>query len=282
MSSPNLRSARTPISALASSTALAMALATLAACGDDGDEACETSCAEATTTATTSTTADGTTSPETPDDDSSTGPDDDTTTGAGTTTTGEPEGSSTGEPEGTSTGDAESCAPGTELVADGGFEAGYAPNPNWTLDSDAYADDLIADAEYPSKGWPAQAADGTFWLWLGSSPGGDSADASQDIELPSGSAALTFDLYLGFAPVTETDRLEVYLGEDLVWELAVADAEPFVDGYMAVSVDVSEFADGTNKALRFHADIAPNAAWGGGSTDPLTQYLVDNVSLVCE
>lgn len=158
-------------------------------------------------------------------------------------------------------------ADGTELVVDGGFEAG-TPNPNWNEASTNFGTPLC-DVGACGMGTGTGPFAGTFWAWFGGTTAAETGSVSQDVTIPAGTAELSFQ----FENVVcdsgaATDFIEARIDGNVVFSHTCADGTVFP--YEPRNVDVSSFADGGTYTLEFFSDKAA----GDGAN-----FFVDDVSL---
>lgn len=136
-----------------------------------------------------------------------------------------------------------------EILLDGGFEAG-TPNPFWQEESTNFDTPLCTEAICSGTGGGTGPFEGEWWAWFG---GMNSADetgfVAQNVTMPdSDQVELRFRLEIPLAFTTATFRASLE-GETL-FEVTDADAGDYAQ-YTQVSVDVSAFADGLTRHLRF-------------------------------
>ncbi len=159
---------------------------------------------------------------------------------------------------------------GTELVADGGFEAG-TPNPNWTETSTNFGTP-ICDVPSCGTGTGTGPYAGAFWAWFGGIAAAETGSVSQTIAGGANdSCQLTFWLEIPVSSGNGTDFLNVTIDDNLVYSADEADG-PFV-GYTQISVDVSGEINGSDQILEFNSTITGSPG--------LSNFFVDDVSLIC-
>ena len=169
-----------------------------------------------------------------------------------------------GEDEG-ETGD-EPVPCGTNVLEDPGFEGG-TPNAVWDENSLVF-DSPICDAactEDPG----AEPLDGDWWLWFGGLEEPEIASVSQVFSLTADVAELQFSFSINAAAGGGEDIVQVHIDETEVFMATDAEAEDF-DGYTAVTIDISDFADGEDHTLTFSGDLT-----GVG----LTNFFIDNTAV---
>lgn len=157
-------------------------------------------------------------------------------------------------------------ADGTELVVDGGFEAG-TPNPNWNEASTNFGTP-ICDTVLCGMGGGTGPFAGTFWAWFGGIAAPETASVDQDVTIPTGTAELSFQFEVPVCDGAATDFLEVNLDGTPVFTHTCGDG--LVNPYEPRTVDVSSFADGGTYNLEF-----TSTSDGSGTSN----FFVDVVSL---
>lgn len=161
--------------------------------------------------------------------------------------------------------------PSSNIVQDGGFEANTnaRTNPNWTSTSTAFGGSLCNTAACG-----AFARTGNGFVWFDGAASGVSAEtgtAAQTVTIPVGATA-TLSYFVRVAAVTAPSNSFMTVTVDgavvyTVSEPAVAEA-----GYSQVIVDLSAFANGSPRVLRFNYS-RPAGTSGSDS------FMVDDVTL---
>ncbi len=167
---------------------------------------------------------------------------------------------------------AEPGGAGSELVTDGGFEAG-TPNPFWTETSTNFGTPLCTVATCGTGGGTGPNT-GTWWAWFGGITAPETGSVSQTIAGGADdSCTLTFFLEIPAASGNGTDFLDVEIGGQTVFSVTEADDSQYTT-YNQVLVDVSTAIDGTDQILEFNSTIS--------GTPAVTNFFVDDVSLTCQ
>ena len=162
-------------------------------------------------------------------------------------------------------------AAGTELIVDGGFEAGPLGGA-WTESSDAYGTPVCEETffcvEQPGSG----PRTGDHWAWFGGTAS-ETAVVAQDVTIPAGEALLSFWIEVpecsDLSPGTfsaEIDGAPVFTTDD-------DDPACGVLGYTAKAMDLSDYADGGIHNIAFTGTFPP------GADDEWTSFYLDDVSL---
>jgi len=160
---------------------------------------------------------------------------------------------------------------GTEIVADGGFEAG-SPNPNWTEQSDAFGTPLCTTGLCGTGGGTAGPAGGSWWAWFGGIGAAETASVSQTVQGGAADACtLSFSLWIGTGSGNGSDSLDVSIAGGTVF--SVLEDNTNYPAYTPVVLDVSGAIDGTPQVLSFdYVGLGPG----------VTNFNVDDVSLTCQ
>ena len=156
---------------------------------------------------------------------------------------------------------------------DGGFESG-TPNAFWDEASTNFGTPLCTTGACGFGGGTGPRT-GSWWAWFGGIGATEVGHLSQDVEIPAGTAILTFWLEIPVSKNDATEFLAVSIDDTEVFRVE-GDSEsvaPYASGYSQVSVDVSAFADGGTHTLNFDSTVH------GPST---TNFFVDDVSLDVE
>ena len=161
---------------------------------------------------------------------------------------------------------------GTDLVADGGFEAG-SPNPSWTEASTNFGSPLCTLGLCGNGGGSAGPANGSWWAWFGGIGTLESASVSQTIQGgASDTCTLSFNFWIGASSGNGIDFLEVSIGGGTVF--SVLENTSGFTSYTPVSIDVSSAIDGTAQLLSIDSTIS--------GTPAVTNFNVDDVALICQ
>lgn len=169
---------------------------------------------------------------------------------------------------------AQPASAATEVVTDGGFEAGV-PSPHWTDVSavNGHSGCDTSESVCGTGGGTAGPSSGTRWIWFGGTgTAAETAHVSQAVTVPAGRAAtLSFWLWIGIPGPAATLRVSLD-GTDL--RTFAGDAGGAYGSYAKVEIPLpgSTF-DGTAKTLRFDY-VTP--------TGTNNNYSIDDVSLTYE
>lgn len=160
---------------------------------------------------------------------------------------------------------------GTELVTDGGFEAG-TPNPNWTEASINFGTP-ICDVGSCGTGGGTGPNSGSWWVWFGGVSAPETGSVSQTIAGGANdTCVLSFWLEIPAASGNGIDFMDAEIDGGTVFEAFESDG-PYV-GYTEVTVDISAAIDGTNQTLSFNSSTS--------GTPAISNFFVDDVSLICD
>jgi len=154
---------------------------------------------------------------------------------------------------------------GEEIVQDGSFEAG-TPNPSWTEFSATFGTPLC-DTATCGTGGGTGPFDGNWWAWFGGTAAGDEGSVEQEVEIPSGSAMLSFYLEIP-VEVDAPGSMTVLMDGDELFSVTEADQATYAT-YQQVMIDVSDYADGGTHTLRFESTTSANG-----------NFFIDLVSIV--
>jgi hypothetical protein len=200
----------------------------------------------------------------TPDTDASSSSDA-TTSGGPTDPTVDPDSSSSGNPttspettvdssgsESSSSDDGGACIIPTTILADPSFEGG-ANASEWGEASSAFGTPLCDSG----CGGP-DAQDGSWYVWVGGSPGGDIGGVSQEVTIgKADSLELSFYFQYGVEG-TGSDLFQLQIDGDVLWEVTNADIADYA-AWTLVTIDVSAYADGGNHDIDFTGSASGNA-----------------------
>lgn len=143
------------------------------------------------------------------------------------------------------------CLIPSSIIADPSFESNEASE--WGVASSAFGTPLCDDA---CGGPPAQ--DGSWYVWLGGSPGGDVGGVSQEVTIgEADELTLSFYFFYGVAG-SGTDVFQLQIDGDVLWEVTNADAADYAD-WTLVEIDVSAYADGGDHDIDFTGSASGNA-----------------------
>jgi hypothetical protein len=176
---------------------------------------------------------------------------------------------------------APASAANLELLADGGFEQALnLDSPAWAEADTVSGSPICEDsASFPQcVVIPMQArpsAVGGKWVWFGGANGQHTASVSQNVQIPAGSSPrLSFRLFIG-AHSAETDaNLSVTIGGSPVMTINEA-VTTYDGGYGLVGpLDVSQFADGVTRPLKFEY-TNPAGGFPNINLDDVSLFLLD-------
>ncbi len=211
----------------------------LAACGDDSPATQDTDASSSSGSADSS---GGPTDPTIDPDSSSSG---------NPTTSPETTVDSSGSESSSSSGGG-TCLIPTTILADPSFEAG-ADASEWGEASSAFGTPLC-DA---GCGGP-DAQDGSWYVWLGGSGGGDIGGVSQEVTIgEADSLELSFYFQYGLEG-NGSDVFQLQIDGDVLWEVTNADVADFAE-WTQVTIDVSAYADGGDHDIDFTGIASGNA-----------------------
>ncbi len=184
-------------------------------------------------------------------------------------TSGQADSGETGNDDNGTTTDTPMGDCGSNLVVDGGFEAG-TPSEVWDESSEMFGTP-ICDASC-TEDIGAEPYAGDWFAWFGGVDGGEpeTASVSQTITIDPDAAYLSFRFAINDAAGTGNDVFTAELDGEVVFLVTDVDMADF-DGYTAVTLDVSTYADGQPHELRFAAELTGEA---------LTNFFLDEVELV--
>jgi hypothetical protein len=152
------------------------------------------------------------------------------------------------------------------LLLDPGFEAG-SPNPQWD-ETSALFGSPICDASCTEDPGAAPRS-GSWWVWFGGLAEPETASVSQVVTIDAEGAVLTFNLDINAGAGTGDDVFAVEVDDTTVFMVTDGEMAEY-DGYRAVEVDISDFADGAAHTVTFTAAIT-----GTG----VTNFFVDDVGV---
>jgi len=154
----------------------------------------------------------------------------------------------------------------TELVTDGGFEAG-AGSGAWVETSTQFGTPLC-DLATCNNSFPPHA--GSVWAWFGGvSAGVEDGSLTQSVTIPAGAPATLFFFLWSFADGSGTaGYLDVTVDGTQVFHTTEADVANYA-AWTLVQIDLSTYADGAAHSLAFVSNVQ-----GAGIS-----FLVDDISL---
>ena len=157
------------------------------------------------------------------------------------------------------------CDGQANLVLDGDFEQGSGA---WELFDEAFGSP-VCGTECSSS---IIAYSGSKFLWFGGLPQADHGRAAQTVALPPGTRNIQFQLWLMATVHDPADVLTLTIDGTEVGRWTQQDAVRY-GAWTPVSIDVSRFADGSRRAIKF--ECVTTAASVGNS------FLVDRISIQC-
>jgi hypothetical protein len=162
------------------------------------------------------------------------------------------------------------CTGDSNLVADGGLEAG-ANAGVWTEFSTNFGTPICSVAVCgPSGGTNARS--GVYWAWFGGIDTAEMALVRQSLVIPAGTAILTFWLEVLVCDPVGSDVFMVRIDGQTVFSATNTDPACNQIGYVQKTIDVTAFANGDSHTLEFLGVFD-----GGGSG--FTDFMVDDVRL---
>jgi hypothetical protein len=154
----------------------------------------------------------------------------------------------------------------SERLTDGGFEGGSG-NAAWTQASTNFGTPVCSSGTCGSS----NSRTGAWWVWFGGINGVlEQGSVQQSVTIPSGTATLTFYLWVNASSGNGTDTMRVLVDGAEVFSVLEGNAT-YTGGYTQVNVDVSAYADGGAHTLRFEATTS------GSPT--LSNFFLDDVAL---
>lgn len=161
------------------------------------------------------------------------------------------------------------CAPpipsqtGSNVLQDGSFELG-TPNPYWVEESSTFFSPIINSYWY---GLPT--VDGEWVAGFGFSGAPESASLEQSVAIPDTATSIDFSIWNGYCdPAGELDQVRLLIDGLEAYATNIPCEETF--DYTLQSIDISDYADNAEHAVRIEADISNSY----GSI-----FVVDNVML---
>lgn len=157
--------------------------------------------------------------------------------------------------------------PPAQLLADPGFEAG-TPNPSWTEASTNFGSPLCTVAGC-GTGTGTGPQTGTFWVWFGGITALEVGSVEQSVVIPAGSATLNFG-YESFVCGAggAADFVRALIDGNEVWRRDATSANCGVLGYANQTVDISAYATGVSRVVRFESSQSTGS-----------NFFVDNVTV---
>ncbi len=158
---------------------------------------------------------------------------------------------------------------GTNVVADGSFEAG--PGGGVWLEFSSNFGTPICDVGSCGTGTGTGPSDGAFWTWFGGIAASEAGIVAQDVTIPPTATNLTFDLEQIICDSAD-DYAVLFVDGFVEWFTLGSSPLCGTLGYTPQTVNLSAYADGGVHELWFQSEIF--ALNGGGSN-----FFLDNVVL---
>lgn len=147
----------------------------------------------------------------------------------------------------------------SELVQDGGFEAGFVPT-YWAQTSTNFGSPICDQASCGGVG----PRTGTYWAWFGGAgTAAEAASVQQSGVISAGPKFLNFYVWWSSSVGSPPDPdavFDVKIDGNTLFVLTPATAGPYNTGYTLASVDISAYADGNIHTLRFESNNAAASA----------------------
>lgn len=159
--------------------------------------------------------------------------------------------------------------PLVNAIQDGSFEATNSTtfaNPYWGQGSTTYGTAICSVAGCTPVGGTQAPRTGTFWVWFGGASAGDVGYVQQTVIMTPGVSSLSFYLKME-ANANAGNFMKVSIDGTPVFTVTTADQGNYAS-YTLVTVDVTPFANGTPRLLRFDS-----TTFGSGN------FHVDDVAL---
>ena len=175
------------------------------------------------------------------------------------------------DPPGNNTSTFTNGGAAVQLLADPGFETG-SPNASWAEASTNFGSPLCTVAGC-GTGTGTGPQSGTWWAWFGGIAAPETGSVQQSVVIPAGTATINFGYE---APVCVTanganDFVRLLVGGTEVWRRDATSPGCNTVGYTNQSVDVSAFATGVSRVIRFESTIS-------GVTNG-SNFFIDNATL---
>lgn len=158
-----------------------------------------------------------------------------------------------------------SAGAATELVQDGGFEAG-TPSPYWTESSTTFGSPLCTFDTCGNFGVGPRSGD--WWAWFGGVNGLETGVLMQMLTIPAGTAELTF-WFVNPGIGSTSDVFQATVDGNPVWTYNGGDG---LNSYTKITVNLDTYADGGQHLLKFQGNT--------GLNNVATNFFVDDVSVV--
>jgi uncharacterized repeat protein (TIGR01451 family) len=160
---------------------------------------------------------------------------------------------------------------GAQLIVDGSFEAANAPA--WVQASSNFGTPLCDVGSCGTGNGTAGPRTGAQWMWFGGIASTEVGSAEQTVTIPTGANSLTFGYWLGTcaAGAGANDFIRLTIGGTEVWRRNASSPECGASGYSVATVDITSFATGASRIIRFESTSGTS---GAGSN-----FHIDDVSL---
>jgi len=144
-----------------------------------------------------------------------------------------------------------------QLILDPSFEA-YTPNPYWDDYSQTYGT-VLCNEDDCGLGSGSGPHTGEIWAWLGGSSTGDIGYVSQEVLINPGTAVLTFWVEQAVCGTAGTSNyLALLIDGTELWRTDGTDAACGTASYRQITLDVSDFADGSSHEIKFSSVTIAN------------------------
>lgn len=160
------------------------------------------------------------------------------------------------------------------LVADPSFEAGVGAGSPWAQASSSFGTPLCTTADCGTGSGSAGPRTGSWWAWFGGAAAGSNETASvqQSLNVPAGANTLEFGYRLGLcaAGAGASHFVRALIDGTEVWRRDASSAECGAATYSVASVDISAFATGASRTLRFEST----------TVDTTSNFNIDDISIL--
>lgn len=159
---------------------------------------------------------------------------------------------------------------GGSLVVDGSFEAAMAPA--WAQTSTNFGSPLCGASCGTGLG-TAGPRTGAQWMWFGGADDAlETGSAEQTIVIPTGANEIQFGYWLGACGTGgAADFIRLTVGGTEVWRRDATSAECGAAGYTLATVDITAFATGASRVVRFESTT--------GTAATNSNFHIDDVSI---
>jgi hypothetical protein len=146
---------------------------------------------------------------------------------------------------------------GIDFITDGSLEVGTYANPFWEQDSTKFGYVICNVEDCVAEGNPTVGPrTGNNWAWFGGAfseepYGNETGTLWQPLKVTApGTVTLEFYLWVGEFASGGDDTFKVEIGDSEIFSASETDTA-YHSGYTLVSIDISEFADGVERTLKF-------------------------------